>query len=103
MRVAVSLSALMLAACGQAETPVAPAVVETPAPTMVGGVDLSQPLRAIGTEPFWGVEITPDIAERCYEEYRALRRRLDKDMKGYEPGRLEPIEPGDLGDDSDKV
>ncbi len=25
----------------------------------VGGVDLAQPVRALGTEPFWSVEITP--------------------------------------------
>lgn len=25
----------------------------------VGGVDLTQPVRALGTEPFWSVEITP--------------------------------------------
>jgi len=26
----------------------------------VGGVDLAQPARALGTEPFWSVEITPE-------------------------------------------
>lgn len=34
-----------------------------PQPTtaaMLGDVDLSRPVRAVGTEPFWGVEITPD-------------------------------------------
>jgi len=30
------------------------------APGVLAGVDLSQPLRAIGTEPFWSVEIRPD-------------------------------------------
>jgi len=29
------------------------------APGIVGGVDLAAPVRALGTEPFWGVEITP--------------------------------------------
>lgn len=40
-----------------------PAVPETPparAPVVIGGVDLSQPARALGTEPVWGVEIKPD-------------------------------------------
>lgn len=27
-------------------------------PARLGGVDLSQPLRALGTEPFWGVDIS---------------------------------------------
>lgn len=51
-------SVLVLSACSQAdETPV-PAV-EAPQPTPVlAGVDLSQPIRALGTEPFWGLEFT---------------------------------------------
>lgn len=48
-----------LAACSPsgdtpAETP--PVAAE---PVMLGGVDLNRPVRALGTEPFWGVEITP--------------------------------------------
>jgi len=31
-----------------------------PAPVMFGGIDLGKPMRALGTEPFWGVEIRPD-------------------------------------------
>ncbi|MBA4808505.1 hypothetical protein [Brevundimonas sp.] len=27
---------------------------------VLGGVDLGRPVRALGTEPFWSVEITPD-------------------------------------------
>lgn len=30
-----------------------------PAAVTLGGVDLGKPLRALGTEPFWGIEITP--------------------------------------------
>lgn len=47
----------VLAACSEP----APAPTEPPpAPSVtLGGVDLGQPLRAIGTEPFWGVSITP--------------------------------------------
>jgi uncharacterized membrane protein len=56
-----ALFALSLAACGsgEADAPVeAPAAVA--APQMLGGVDLNEPLRALGTEPFWGVAISPD-------------------------------------------
>jgi uncharacterized membrane protein len=27
----------------------------------LGGVDLDQPIRALGTEPFWAVELRPDV------------------------------------------
>lgn len=50
---------LALAACSEPTSDVA-APEPAPAPTTLGGVDLSQPLRALGTEPFWSVEITPD-------------------------------------------
>lgn len=30
---------------------------EPAAPVVLGGVDLGQPVRALGTEPFWGVDI----------------------------------------------
>lgn len=29
-----------------------------PAPTTLAGVDLNQPIRALGTEPFWGLDLT---------------------------------------------
>lgn len=47
----------LLAACEQpAPEPDEP----TPPPAVtLGGVDLSQPVRALGTEPFWSVAITP--------------------------------------------
>jgi len=53
-----ALVLLGLAACSNSgETP--PAEAPAPAaPAVLGGVDLGQPVRAIGTEPFWGVEIT---------------------------------------------
>lgn len=52
-----ALAVLALAACSQAEAP-APAPEEpSPAPVL-GGVDLAQPVRALGTEPFWSVELT---------------------------------------------
>lgn len=48
---------LTLAACSDP----APTEAEAPpalAPVVLGDVDLNQPLRALGTEPFWAVEIT---------------------------------------------
>lgn len=54
--------ALLLAACSD-PAPGEPAPAPTPAPAALGGVDLTQPVRALGTEPFWSVEITPqDLA-----------------------------------------
>ena len=58
------LSLTLLAACspepevkrGPPEAPV-PAAPTTP---MLAGVDLNQPLRLLGTEPFWGVQVTRD-------------------------------------------
>lgn len=49
MRIALSALVLGLAACQPA-----------PKLMMLGEVDLSRPLRALGTEPFWGVEVSLD-------------------------------------------
>ncbi len=46
-RAVVAALVAMLAAC-------------QPAPLMLGEIDLGKPMRALGTEPFWGVEIKPD-------------------------------------------
>ena len=52
-------SILTLMACSEpAETP-PPGPAPAPA-AVLGGVNLNEPLRAIGTEPFWGVEISGD-------------------------------------------
>lgn len=48
---------LALAACTQAEAPVPPDAPAEPAPVL-GGVDLAKPVRALGTEPSWSVELT---------------------------------------------
>jgi uncharacterized membrane protein len=53
-----ALAVLALAACSPSEAPEQPeSPSEQPAPVL-GGVDLAQPVRALGTEPFWSVELT---------------------------------------------
>lgn len=52
--------ALIVAACSQGTTEKTEAPADAPAPASLGGVDLNQPLRALGTEPFWSVDITKD-------------------------------------------
>ena len=52
-----ALPILALAACSPADDPSSSPAQPEPAP-MVGGVDLGQPIRALGTEPFWSVEFT---------------------------------------------
>ena len=61
MRLALfAVAVLGLAACSNpGDTPPAEAAAAPAAPVVLGGVDLGQPLRALGTEPFWAVEITP--------------------------------------------
>lgn len=50
-------AALVLTACSPAaEAPEAPEPAPAPAPVLAG-VDLTQPLRALGNEPFWAVEL----------------------------------------------
>lgn len=56
---ALPLALLALGACTDS-TPESPPADPAPVATVLGGVDLSQPLRALGTEPFWGVDITPE-------------------------------------------
>ena len=50
-------AAAVLAACSPAAEAPQPPEAEAPAaaPPMLAGVDLTQPLRALGTEPFWAV------------------------------------------------
>lgn len=51
---------LALAACSEPAKEPASAPAAPTAPAMLAGVDLGQPVRALGTEPFWSVEITSD-------------------------------------------
>lgn len=53
-----ALAVFALAACSPpAEAPDGPAPAPAARPVLAG-VDLTQPLRALGTEPFWAVEMT---------------------------------------------
>ena len=52
-----ALAVLALAACSPADEPDQPDAPLEPAPVL-GGVDLAKPVRALGTEPFWSVELT---------------------------------------------
>ena len=53
----VAVSALTLGACSPStDSQVEASDVAVPPPTLAG-VDLSQPVRALGTEPFWSLEL----------------------------------------------
>jgi len=53
-----AVAVLAVAACSsEPETPAEPAPAPEPAPVL-GGVDLSRPVRLLGTEPFWGIDLT---------------------------------------------
>lgn len=64
--ITLTLALLALAACqpqdpdGKAAAPPAdaPAAPSAAAPAASGGMDISQPIRALGTEPFWALDIT---------------------------------------------
>lgn len=52
-----ALAVLVLAACSPSEEPVQPDTPsDEPAPVL-GGVDLARPVRALGTEPFWSMDL----------------------------------------------
>jgi uncharacterized membrane protein len=56
-RLIAALYLLVLAACSPAEEPAPSPEVPAPAPVL-GGVDLAGPVRALGTEPFWSLDLT---------------------------------------------
>lgn len=51
---------LALGACSQAKVEKEEAAPASAEPRLLAGVDLDAPLRVLGTEPFWAVEIKPD-------------------------------------------
>lgn len=53
-----ALAVLALAACSPAAEAPQPPPPEAEPAAMLGGVDLGRPVRALGTEPFWSVELT---------------------------------------------
>lgn len=64
MRVSIPALALLLAlgaslagCSGSSDKTDEPAPATPPAPVMIGGIDLVQPLRVLGTEPFWAVDV----------------------------------------------
>lgn len=54
-----AVALLALGACSQARDEAAAPVA--PEARTLAGVDLDQPIRVLGTEPFWAVEITPQV------------------------------------------
>ncbi|WP_425981612.1 COG3650 family protein [Brevundimonas sp. TWP1-2-1b1] len=56
----VLLASAALAGCYDRNDAKPQSAPEPQAAATLGGVDLGKPVRALGTEPFWGVEITPD-------------------------------------------
>ena len=70
-----ALSALALAGCGdRSDQPEVAAVTAPPPPAAVlAGVDLKQPLRALGTEPFWSVELNGSEMVYTSPDTAALR------------------------------
>ena len=61
--------------------------VGEPSPSL-GGVNLDQPLRALGTEPFWAVELRPDVliysgVDRPEQRASQPRRTVSADEAVY--------------------
>ncbi len=53
-----ALAILGLSACSPSAEAPAPSEPAPAVAPVLAGVDLTQPLRALGTEPFWAVELT---------------------------------------------
>ena len=74
---------IFLTACQPAQAPEVDAP-DTKASGIVGGVDLASPSRALGTEPFWSVAITPQElvysgVDRPEERFANPGARIDGD------------------------
>ena len=57
---AVVITATLAACSGGSDSEGEAATVRAPTPVVIGGIDLVQPLRVLGTEPFWAVDIADD-------------------------------------------
>lgn len=55
---ALALSAFIVSACSQDEKPAAPPPPAAEPASVLAGVDLTKPVLARGTEPFWSIELT---------------------------------------------
>ena len=67
---------LSLAGCYEREDA---APQPAPAPetaAVLAGVDLGKPVRVLGTEPFWGIDITHDII-RALLPYRGIHMEVE--------------------------
>ena len=51
-------SVLILSACSQGDETSGTSAAPTAPALVLSGVDLTQPVRLLGTEPFWGIELT---------------------------------------------
>lgn len=75
-----ALAVLALAACSRADEP-APPPPSAPEPAPVlAGVDLARPVRALGTEPFWSVELTGTEMVYTAPEPPELRARQPRPL-----------------------
>ena len=82
-----AMSVFALSACSNPEPAAAPAEPAAPGAAVLGGVDLTQPLRALGTEPFWSVELTADrLAYDSPEGGETTASRPDMVLQGTVAG-----------------
>ena len=70
---ALAVSALILSACSQGSEPAPPPPAPPEPAPVLAGVDLTKPVRALGTEPFWSVELTG--TEMVYTTPEPLEQR----------------------------
>ena len=70
----------LILGCSNPEAP-SPEPASTP-PVMLGDVDVAQPLRALGTEPFWSLQIADETL--IYESPGVAEQRFR--LTGREPG-----------------
>lgn len=76
---AVVMTSALIVGCFQQDA--APTDVASTPPVMLGDVDVNQPLRALGTEPFWSVQIADDTL--IYEGVGIPEQRFK--LTGREP------------------